>query len=276
MIAGYPVSHGGNQLWSPWGRVLPLKAGDRTMRIYASVSEGQSGAPVWMHTTWGRFLVGVAVRGRRHKGVEWTVAARITQDVIRQIATWIRDDGDSPAMRKIEEQDSLLLAEPIQEETYEAVETESLPEQLLEFPEPETEEEEDQAAEYFPYDTESLELQDTEPDLYEFESRPRLRRTSLQFRVLNYCGLPMRHYFIIGHVVDAATGKRILAGGPTSTSFSGIVTFPRALVPAQGTLHLDIVPEYYEIPKLKSSASRATFTAITTLTGRLPGNALVE
>jgi hypothetical protein len=83
--------------------------------------------------------------------------------------------------------------------------------------------------------------------LTELEAAPGWKKTNLQLEVRNYRGEPLQYYWVDPHIVDVRTGKTALIGDSRrgvsmerdyGTTDSGIVTYPDALVPLQGTLHV--------------------------------------
>jgi glutamyl endopeptidase len=97
--AGYPRSAGGQKLFCASGILVSVVAKNRTMRITADATEGQSGSPVWIVENGRCCLVGVAAAAGQHLNV----VVRVTRELVRQVRTWISEDGDTPSMIETEE-----------------------------------------------------------------------------------------------------------------------------------------------------------------------------
>jgi glutamyl endopeptidase len=97
--AGYPRSSGGQKLLSAAGILVSVVPANRTMRITADATEGQSGSPVWIVENGRCCLVGVAAAAGQHLNV----VVRVTRELVRQVRTWISEDGDTPSMIETEE-----------------------------------------------------------------------------------------------------------------------------------------------------------------------------
>jgi hypothetical protein len=93
---------------------------------------------------------------------------------------------------------------------------------------------------------------DDEADPYEFEGGSSWKKTDIQLAFKNYRNLPLEHYVVVGYIEDSATGKRALLGKAgtleaASTGSTGVVTFPRSLVPTDGTLVLSCYPHLTDV-----------------------------
>ncbi len=211
VTAGYPEGKGGKELWCAAGMLHSAMPDRRTMRITADTTKGQSGSPVWVTAEGTYRLVGIAAGA----GANSNTVVRVTREVMDQVRKWIREDGDTPA---IEEE---FTDEPA------AAEAEYDP------------------AELYQFDSQQFESE-------EFEEGRAWKKTNIQFRVLNYLGNPMEHYLLTGYILDARTGEKVMLGsGPIanlSTGTTGVLTFPRVIVPAEGTLVLHGYPDYYPLP----------------------------
>lgn len=92
--AGYPHSAGGRKMLCAPGLLVWIDPGQRTMRMTADATPGQSGSPVWIAQN-GRYgLVGIAAGAGR----DTNVVVRVTRELVRQVRAWIIADGDTPSM----------------------------------------------------------------------------------------------------------------------------------------------------------------------------------
>lgn len=98
--AGYPSSAGGKKLWCAAGILVGVVATRRTMRITADTTHGQSGSPVWIVDGDRKCLVGIAAGAGKYLNV----VVRVTRELVRQVRTWITEDGDTPSMIETEEE----------------------------------------------------------------------------------------------------------------------------------------------------------------------------
>jgi V8-like Glu-specific endopeptidase len=108
ITAGYPERKGGRQLWLAAGILHSADVRRRTMWIAVKATKGQSGSPVWIQENGKFYLVGVAA-GADEKS---TVVVRVTDELIRQLQAWIREDGDTPTMGEIKELVEVAEYEP--------------------------------------------------------------------------------------------------------------------------------------------------------------------
>ncbi len=94
ITAGYPgMLGGGKQMFTTRGRIVAV--GD-TMWTTVDATKGQSGSPLWIANGDRLEMVGIMTGAARNL----TRARRTTDQMIRQIADWIIEDGDAPWMRE--------------------------------------------------------------------------------------------------------------------------------------------------------------------------------
>jgi V8-like Glu-specific endopeptidase len=98
LTAGYPGTRGGKKLMCAAGMLHSASRQRRTMWITADTTKGQSGSPIWIVENGKCHLVGIAVGA----GGQSNVAVRVTRELIRQLRTWISEDGETPSMIEAE------------------------------------------------------------------------------------------------------------------------------------------------------------------------------
>lgn len=97
--AGYPKSkNNGTQLWRAISETVSFGHDARTIHTMADITEGQSGSPMWVFARGKFYLVGIVVTA----GSNRNAAVHVTRDLIRQVRTWIIEDGDTPTMSETE------------------------------------------------------------------------------------------------------------------------------------------------------------------------------
>ena len=110
--AGYPGSSGADKLMYAAGLLHSVDRLRRTMYMTADATEGQSGSPVWIVENGRYCLVGIAVDA----GTNSNQVVRVTRELIRQLRTWITEDGETPSMVETEEEsESPAVALPYSE-----------------------------------------------------------------------------------------------------------------------------------------------------------------
>nr|WP_281722970.1 trypsin-like peptidase domain-containing protein [Nitrosomonas nitrosa] len=97
--AGYPGRKGGKQLWCASGILHSVHRRRRTMWMTADTTKGQSGSPVWVMEKERYCLVGIAAGGGEHSNS----VVRVTRELIRQVRSWISEDGDTPSWTETRE-----------------------------------------------------------------------------------------------------------------------------------------------------------------------------
>jgi|GEM_PF-6583142 len=88
--AGYPGSAGRKKMMCAAGILHSVNPLRRTMGITADTTKGQSGSPVWIVQNGRCCLVGIAASA----GQLTNTAVRVTSELIRQLRTWITEDGE--------------------------------------------------------------------------------------------------------------------------------------------------------------------------------------
>jgi V8-like Glu-specific endopeptidase len=94
LTAGYPFSRGGKKLMCAAGMLHSARRMARTMGLTADATQGQSGSPIWIADNGRAHLVGLVVGAGRQSNT----AIRVTRELVRQLRSWIVQDGQTPSM----------------------------------------------------------------------------------------------------------------------------------------------------------------------------------
>lgn len=94
LTAGYPHSVGAKKLMCAAGILHSAHQLRRTMGTTADMTLGQSGSPIWIVESGQACLAGLAVGA----GKQSNTAVRVTRELVRQLRTWIAQDGQTPSM----------------------------------------------------------------------------------------------------------------------------------------------------------------------------------